>query len=275
MIKSAAKSVTVGAYEQLLDRDSAKRKRRELVIKRVKEDLEGEAESTHIWLKWSLLNINDFDTLQKALRTKRCRKEWRDFLSRLKMALFGGLSLIIPMLIMTLHPTILTALLTTTLFVLAVALILASVMTDAESKDVVGATAAYAAVLVVFIGTSNASGGMSDGLLTGIVIGVTLGVMFIGGIGGFFIFKKYDTMTPIEIIDYLTYGWASSWSLWRKRKTASSGASNGQRDNLGHDAGSYRRGENANLDAETGTLGLARASPDHPSRGSVNHGRSS
>jgi len=46
------------------------------------------------------------------------------FISRLAMALFGGLALIAPMLIMTLHQTRLTTLLTTSLFVVAVAVIL-------------------------------------------------------------------------------------------------------------------------------------------------------
>jgi VIT1/CCC1 family predicted Fe2+/Mn2+ transporter len=74
------------------------------------------------------------------------------FLSRFKMALFGGLALIVPMLIMKLHTTLLTQLLTTCLFVLFVAVVLAYFLKGAETKDVLGATAAYAAVLVVFVG---------------------------------------------------------------------------------------------------------------------------
>ena len=58
------------------------------------------------------------------------------------------------MLIMVLHKTLVTTLLTTSLFVLAVSLTLALFMQDAERKDIIGATAAYAAVLVVFVGTS-------------------------------------------------------------------------------------------------------------------------
>ena len=74
------------------------------------------------------------------------------------MALFGGLALIVPMIIMTLHPTNLTNLLTTSLFVLGVAIALVYLMTDAASKDIIGATAAYAAVLVVFVGTNSGPG---------------------------------------------------------------------------------------------------------------------
>lgn len=78
----------------------------------------------------------------------------KGFLSRVKMALFGGISLIAPMLIMRLHPTLLTQLLTTSVFVLAVAVVLAWYMSDAKKQEILGATAAYAAVLVVFVGTS-------------------------------------------------------------------------------------------------------------------------
>jgi len=74
------------------------------------------------------------------------------FISRLAMALFGGFALITPMLIMTLHQTRLTTLLTTSLFLVAVASILAWWMEDAQNKDIIAATAAYAAVLVVFVG---------------------------------------------------------------------------------------------------------------------------
>lgn len=61
------------------------------------------------------------------------------------MVLFGGFALIVPLLIMTLHSTQLTTLLTTSVFVLVVATLLAAVMDTAEPKDVVAATAAYAA----------------------------------------------------------------------------------------------------------------------------------
>jgi hypothetical protein len=78
----------------------------------------------------------------------------KGFISRLKMALFGGIALVAPMLVMSLHPTRLTQLLTTSVFVLVVGIILAWYMKDADKKDILGATAAYAAVLVVFVGSS-------------------------------------------------------------------------------------------------------------------------
>jgi len=98
-------------------------------------------------------------------------KALKAFLSRLIMAVFGAFTLLAPMLIMTLHPTKLTVLLTTTLFVLVVAGILAAVMKTAEDKDIIAATAAYAAVLVVFVGSASTSGKLSDGLIGGIVAG--------------------------------------------------------------------------------------------------------
>ena len=73
---------------------------------------------------------------------------------RVSMALFGGVVVVVPMLIMTLHRTLLTTLLTTSLFVLFVALVLAWFMNSAEPKDILTAVAAYAAILVVFVGTT-------------------------------------------------------------------------------------------------------------------------
>lgn len=79
----------------------------------------------------------------------------KEFFSRFKMALFGGSSLIVPMLIMRLHPTLLTELVTASIFIFAVAIILAWYMQDAEKRDILAATGTYAAVLVVFVGTTS------------------------------------------------------------------------------------------------------------------------
>ena len=77
------------------------------------------------------------------------------FIMRLRMAVFGGLALIVPMLIMRLHPTLLTQLLTASLFILAFGLALAIVMDKTDEMYIASATAAYAAVLVVFVGSSS------------------------------------------------------------------------------------------------------------------------
>ncbi|KAJ5729146.1 uncharacterized protein N7483_003654 [Penicillium malachiteum] len=99
------------------------------------------------------LLVNGAKFSSAGVRTEEESKARLDFLSRLVMALFGGAALIVPMLIMTLHPSKLNSLLTTSLFVVGVAVILAWFMKDAAPKDILGATAAYAAVLVVFVGT--------------------------------------------------------------------------------------------------------------------------
>jgi len=72
--------------------------------------------------------------------------------SRLITALASGAALIAPMLIMVLHATVLTRILTTCIFTAAAALVLAFFMKDSSPNDIAGATAAYAAVLIVFIG---------------------------------------------------------------------------------------------------------------------------
>ena len=82
-------------------------------------------------------------------------QQTKGFVSRFRMALFGGCSLIAPMLIMRLHPTLVTELVTTSVFILAVSIILAWYMRDAHKRDILAATATYAAVLVVFVGTTS------------------------------------------------------------------------------------------------------------------------
>ncbi|KAK0747167.1 hypothetical protein B0T18DRAFT_166221 [Schizothecium vesticola] len=75
------------------------------------------------------------------------------FRARLLAALSGGLALIAPMLIVVLAPpTKATALATTCCSVLAVAISLAIFMNDSQAKDIVACTAAYTAVLMVFVG---------------------------------------------------------------------------------------------------------------------------
>ena len=88
------------------------------------------------------------------------------------------------MLVMTLHQSRLTSLLTTALVVFTIAAILAYLWDSAEPKHIVGATAAYAAMLVVFVearggGTykrSTASSNRHDqrpsnGIVAGTVVG--------------------------------------------------------------------------------------------------------
>ena len=69
------------------------------------------------------------------------------------MASAGGLSLIIPVLVMANVPGIVSSLVTTCVAMLLFAIGI-TLGTDLKPDQVLGATAAYAAVLVVFVGTS-------------------------------------------------------------------------------------------------------------------------
>lgn len=74
---------------------------------------------------------------------------------RIGMAVFGGVFLIGPMFIMVSHQTLRTSLPTTSLCVVAYGLLLAVFWED--PFHVLSGTAGYAAVQVVFVGTSGAS----------------------------------------------------------------------------------------------------------------------
>ena len=108
-------------------------------------------------------------------RHKAIFKEWDAFRQRFLAALFGGYVLLIPMLIMTLNPTLIAALLTTTVCVLGVVVFIAMRFNNAEPKELLSIAAGYAAVLVVFVGTSTTMETMKRGVVAGIVIGVLLG----------------------------------------------------------------------------------------------------
>ncbi|KAL2042500.1 hypothetical protein N7G274_004993 [Stereocaulon virgatum] len=70
--------------------------------------------------------------------------------------MFGGLAPIEPMLIIILNPSRKTSLITLSIATVLFALALAFITKDTSGKDVLGATAAYAAALVVFVRTSMA-----------------------------------------------------------------------------------------------------------------------
>lgn len=77
-------------------------------------------------------------------------------IARFIVGLVGGLSLIVPLLIMAFHSSLTKTLVTVCIAVVAFALA-AAVMFQLDNKDAITATATYAAVLVVFVGTSIAS----------------------------------------------------------------------------------------------------------------------
>ncbi|KAI0547203.1 hypothetical protein F4679DRAFT_555166 [Xylaria curta] len=74
--------------------------------------------------------------------------------SRFHMALFGGVALIAPVILMTLKPTLTVDLVTVSVSTALFSLVMVVFATDMSGKDVLTSTAGYAAVMVVFIGTS-------------------------------------------------------------------------------------------------------------------------
>lgn len=77
-----------------------------------------------------------------------------DLRSRFHMALFGGLALITPMLIMANKQGLISTLVTTSVATVIFAAAIVVIGDDLSGKDVLASTAAYTAVLVVFVGTS-------------------------------------------------------------------------------------------------------------------------
>ena len=77
-----------------------------------------------------------------------------DTLARFIVAITGGLSLVIPMLVMRLGETLPKSLTTVSVAVILFSA-LTSLMFKASNVETLAATAAYAAVLVVFVGTSS------------------------------------------------------------------------------------------------------------------------
>jgi hypothetical protein len=110
------------------------------------------------------------------------------FVQRLAPALFGGFALVVPMLIMKLRATTLAVCLTTTLFVIAAAVLL----TLYTKSDVLSLTAAYAAVLVVFVGTSTTQGGLDNKTVAIIMGGVCGGLVLVVGLVGGYLWWEYN-----------------------------------------------------------------------------------
>ena len=93
-------------------------------------------------------------------RNENVKKSWvRGFRRRLVMAAVGGTFLVAPMWLMVLHNTLYTALVSTTVFVLVFGSLMSALLE--KPMDVLSGTAAYAAVLVVFVGLGP-SGGPSE-----------------------------------------------------------------------------------------------------------------
>lgn len=183
LIEIAARAAAIKGFEVQLESENRSKAEIQQLISGLKSNLEMQQQQIFARLSTDeLLQITNVTNGVRGgptiLRTMK-----KAFLKRLYMALFGGLILIAPMLIMRLHSDLLTVVLTTSVFVIVVSIILACAMWDAEPKDILGAAAAYAAVLVVFVGqgtvTSDSSWG--GGKVAGVTIGVIIGLSLIGG----------------------------------------------------------------------------------------------
>jgi len=93
-----------------------------------------------------------FRELNREIRLERQKES--AYSERLWMGIFGGVALIGPMLLMVLHRDRNTSVITTSVATLLFAVLLTRTARELEGKDVLAATAAYAAVLVVFVGAS-------------------------------------------------------------------------------------------------------------------------
>lgn len=95
-------------------------------------------------------NEKDAELISDTRRDNYQRNWYKGFYQRLGMATVAGIFLIVPMWLMVLHNTIWTALASTTVFVAIFGVLAARFLTS--FMEVMSSTAAYAAVLVVFVG---------------------------------------------------------------------------------------------------------------------------
>lgn len=94
-------------------------------------------------------------------RDMNVARKWRaGFKERLTVAAYGGFFLIGPMWLMVLRNRLYTTLVSATVFVVFFGIIMAWKVSD--PKDVMSTTAAYAAVLVVFVGLTMTDEGGKD-----------------------------------------------------------------------------------------------------------------
>lgn len=102
-------------------------------------------------------DLTDFSRTQSSAHVRRAehlaaKHRKMALINRMAMSTFGGLTLIVPMLIMVLNSSKVTTVVTTSVSTLVVGWALAVWMDEADKKDMIAMTAAYAAVLVVFVG---------------------------------------------------------------------------------------------------------------------------
>ena len=125
------------------------------------EDKEGSDDELRRWWKNTLsrkLTYSKEERMSRKLEFARHEPPMRisgfvDRLAQFILAFIGGASLIVPMLIMSFHASKTKSLVSVSLAVLLFSFVL-SMALKLQNNDVLAAAAAYAAVLVVFVGTS-------------------------------------------------------------------------------------------------------------------------
>jgi hypothetical protein len=116
------------------------------------QDNKDQKRRTEILHKIGDENKYSFRELDKDGRLARERS--KALYDRLWMGTFGGISIIAPMLLMMLHRSLNTSLITSSAGTILFALALSLAARNLRGMDVLAATAASAAVLVVFVGAS-------------------------------------------------------------------------------------------------------------------------
>jgi hypothetical protein len=94
------------------------------------------------------------DNLAKARSGAALTVEIAAGFHRLFIAIFGGVAVLVPMLIMSFSPSRTKSLITVSVFVVWFACTIAMKAKKASDSDLLSATAAYAAVLIVFVGAT-------------------------------------------------------------------------------------------------------------------------
>src|SRR5690348_8296888 len=168
------------AVRPVMDMDGRRRDLNSFLKYGIRHDKRNTTPPKEIWPMVGI-KIAQEDDSEIARQVGRFGELWMSFF----FALAGGVALLAPMLIMVYHPSKTTSIVTTCTFVLGFALALVAQAALAEyvafqhytkpdnefnllamrsfgssslqPKDILAATAAYAAVLVVFVGTSTPS----------------------------------------------------------------------------------------------------------------------
>jgi hypothetical protein len=109
------------------------------------------------WLSWSNAEIQDRPSDYSAGELPEFYSPFLDSLARFVIGTLGGCVLVIPMTIMVFQPSLSKSLVTVSVAVVLFALAL-SLVFKTDNMDTITATATYAAVMVVFVGTTGGAG---------------------------------------------------------------------------------------------------------------------